>query len=430
MSISRHNVTSVVTAPTAVQVLVWYVNLHVDREQIQSYILEMIPRTLSNVLTKLRTQYPAITMTGPRQSGKTTICRAIFQGLQYVNFERPDVRQRFTEDPSAFLDAYPHGAVFDEFQRVPELTSYLQAIVDDPKFSGCFVLTGSTNMLVRDTVHQSLAGRTAIVELLPLSQSELRGGGFDLPTDELLYYGGYPRIFDRSMEPTRVLSDYIATYVERDIRSLSMLRDLTRFQTFLGLCAGRTGQLLNLESLGNEAGVSQPTAREWLSLLEASYIAFRLPPWHANISKRLVKTPKLYFYDTGVVSFLLGIKNPGQLHNHPLRGALFETLVVSDIVKEFLHRGRRAPVSFFRDAKGNEVDLIISRGTQQIPVEIKSTRTYSSELTTGIQRFRSLVPGGTADDPAFLVFDGAESFQTKGVKVLPRTEAHEVVDTV
>ncbi len=369
-------------------------------------------------------------MTGPRQSGKTTICRAVFDNLQYVNFERPDVRQRFAEDPRAFLNAYPHGAVFDEFQRIPELTSYLQAIVDEPGFSGCFVLAGSTNLLVRDTVHQSLAGRTAIVELLPLSQSELRGGGFELPTDELLYSGGYPRILDRSMEPTRVLSDYIATYEERDIRGLSMVRDLTRFQTFLGLCAGRTGQLLNLERLGNEAGVSQPTAREWLSLLEASYIAFRLPPWHANVSKRLVKTPKLYFYDTGIVSVLLGVQNKDQLHNHPLRGALFETLVVSDIVKEFLHRGRRAPVSFFRDAKGNEVDLIISRGDRQISVEIKSTTTYSSELCAGIHRFRSIAPGVAADDPAFLVFDGADSFLAKDVKVLPRTAVQALVDAV
>ena len=232
------------------------------------------------------------------------------------------------------------------------------------------------------------------------------------------------------MEPTRVLSDYIATYEERDIRGLSMVRDLTRFQTFLGLCAGRTGQLLNLERLGNEAGVSQPTAREWLSLLEASYIAFRLPPWHANVSKRLVKTPKLYFYDTGIVSVLLGVQNKDQLHNHPLRGALFETLVVSDIVKEFLHRGRRAPVSFFRDAKGNEVDLIISRGDRQIPVEIKSTTTYSSELCAGIHRFRSIAPGVAADDPAFLVFDGADSFLAKDVKVLPRTAVQALVDAV
>lgn len=390
----------------------------------------MINRRIAEPLAALRTQYPVITMTGPRQSGKTTICRSVFGDLSYVNFERPDTQQRFAGDPRAFLAEYPHGAVFDEFQRVPDLPSYLQGIVDEPGFSATFVLTGSTNLLVRDTVHQSLAGRTAIVELLPLSQSELRGGGFDLSTDELLYTGGYPRIYDRSMEPTRALSDYIATYVERDVRSLTMVRDLSRFQTFLGLCAGRTGQLLNLEQLGNEAGVSQPTAREWLSLLEASYIAFRLPPWYANVSKRLVKTPKLYFYDVGVVSFLLGINEIGQLHNHPLRGALFETLVVSDIVKEFRHRGRRAPVSFYRDARGNEVDLIISTGSGNIPVEIKSSTTYSSDLIRGIRQFQAVAPPNRDHLPAFLIFDGAESFAAAGVQVLPRADVQRIVESV
>ena len=390
----------------------------------------MIKRCISEPLSALRTQYPVITMTGPRQSGKTTICRAVFDDLPYVNFERPDMQQRFSEDPRAFLAEYPHGAVFDEFQRAPTITSYLQGIVDEPGFSGIFVLTGSTNLLVRDTVHQSLAGRTAVVELLPLSQVELRGGGFDMATDELMYSGGYPRIFDRSMEPTRAMSDYIATYVERDIRRLTMVRDLNRFQTFLGLCAGRTGQLLNLEQLGNEAGISQPTAREWLSLLEASYIAFRLPPWHANVSKRLVKTPKLYFYDVGIASFLLGINEAPQLHNHPLRGALFETLVVADIVKEFLHGGRRAPISFYRDAKGNEVDLIISTGTGNVPVEIKSSATYSSELSRGIKQFRAVAPPDQNQHPAFLIFDGPQSFTAAGVQVLPRADTKRVVEAV
>jgi len=390
----------------------------------------MIPRRLAEPLTGLRRQYAVITMTGPRQSGKTTICRSLFADLPYVNFERPDTRQRFSEDPRTFLADYPHGAVFDEFQRAPDLPSYLQAIVDEPGFAGLFVLTGSTNLLIRDLVQQSLAGRTAVVELLPFSQSELQGGGFDPATDALLYSGGYPRIFDRSIEPSRAISDYIATYVERDIRSLSMIRDLTRFQTFLGLCAGRTGQLLNLEQLGNEAGVSQPTAREWLSLLEASYIAFRLPPWHTNSSKRLVKTPKLYFYDVGIVSFLLGINDDQQLRNHPLRGALFETLIVSDIVKEFFHRGKRAPVSFYRDAKGNEVDLIISTGGGDVAVEIKSTATFSTDLTRGIKRFQTTVVPDQRDHRAFLVYDGTEAFTVADVQVLPRRQADQVVQAI
>jgi predicted AAA+ superfamily ATPase len=387
----------------------------------------MISRTIDETLVELRKRYSVITLTGPRQSGKTTTCRSVFKDLPYINFERPDLRDRFEEDPISYITDLPAGAVFDEFQRVPSVASYVQSIVDEPGFRGTFVLTGSTNLVVRDTVGQSLAGRSAILELLPLSQSELRSGGFDQDTDSLLYSGGYPRIYDRSIEPTRLLSDYVATYVERDLRALTMVRDLTRFQTFLGLCAGRTGSILNLEQLGNEAGVSQPTAREWLSLLEASYIAFRLPPYHANISKRLVKRPKLYFYDVGIASYLLGINDATQLRNHPLRGALFETLIVSEIKKAYLHRGRRAPVSFYRDAKGNEVDVVLSMGSIDLPIEIKSTRTYTAELTKGIDRFRKAVPERTENAPAYVIYDGADSFSLSNVTFLPRNWLDSVV---
>ena len=387
----------------------------------------MIPRTITETLLELRKQYPVITLTGPRQSGKTTICRSVFKELPYINFERPDLRDRFEQDPLSYFAEFRSGAILDEFQRVPSVASYVQSIVDEPEFRGTFVLTGSTNLVVRDTVGQSLAGRSAILKLLPLSQSELRDGGIDPDTDTLLYSGGYPRIYDRSIEPTRLLSDYVATYVERDLRSLAMVRDLTRFQTFLGLCAGRTGSILNLEQLGNEAGVSQPTAREWLSLLEASYIVFRLPPYHANISKRLVKRPKLYFYDVGIASYLLGINDASQLRNHPLRGALFETLVVSEIIKANVHRGRRAPVSFYRDAKGNEVDLILSSGTSDVPIEIKSTGTYAKELTKGIDRFRAVVPERAENAPAYVIYDGVESFSVSNTTILARGELDRVI---
>ena len=387
----------------------------------------MFPRTITETLLKLRKQYPVITLTGPRQSGKTTICRSVFKDLPYINFERPDLRDRYEQDPLSYFADFPTGAILDEFQRIPSAASYVQSIVDEPDFRGTFVLTGSTNLVVRDTVDQSLAGRSAILELLPLSQSELRRGGTDPDTDSLLYSGGYPRIYDRSIEPTRLLSDYVATYVERDLRSLAMVRDLTRFQTFLGLCAGRTGSILNLEQLGNEAGVSQPTAREWISLLEASYIVFRLPPYHANISKRLVKRPKLYFYDVGIASYLLGINDAAQLRNHPLRGALFETLIVSEIIKAHVHRGKRAPVSFYRDAKGNEVDLILSWGTIDVPIEIKSTRTYAAELTKGIDRFRKVVPERAENAPAYVIYDGVESFSVSKVNILPRNKLDTVV---
>ena len=390
----------------------------------------MINRALTETLQEVSRQYPVVTLTGPRQAGKTTLCRSVFPDLPYVNFERPDLRQRFGADPNAFLSGYPEGAVFDEFQRVPEVTSYLQALVDEPSFAGTFILTGSQNLVVRDTVSQSLAGRTAVLELFALADAELQASGIDLHTDDLLYSGGYPRIYDRGIEPTRILADYVATYVERDLRQLSMIRDLAVFQTFLGLCAGRTAQILNLEQLGNEAGVSQPTVREWISLLEASYIAFRLPPYHVNIAKRLIKSPKLYFYDVGLVAYLLGIDHPSQLHNHPLRGALFETFAVSEVVKALRNAGRRRQLHFYRDSHGNEVDLILSAGAGVTPIEIKSTRTLTPALLTGLNRFRKALADRVQVRTPVLVYDGSEAVSLAETDVVPRRQIAAVISGV
>ncbi len=386
-----------------------------------------IQRDISSHLRAAAKDYPVITLTGPRQSGKTTLCRMIFPQLPYANLEDPEVRAYARDDAKAFLGAFPNGAVIDEFQHVPDLASYIQIIVDDPGFKGTFVLTGSQNLAVRNSVSQSLAGRTAIVELLPLSWPEIAPIMTTASTDQLLFQGFYPRIYDQQLDPSRTLSDYVATYVERDLRQLSMIHDLSLFQKFLGLCAGRVGQVLNLESLGNDTGISQTTARQWLSLLEASYIGFRLQPYFANISKRLIKTPKFYFYDVGLAAHLMGISDAGQLRNHPLRGMLFENMVVVETKKYFLNQGIRPQMFFYRDSNGSEVDIILNLAGHCVPIEIKSAATLSPALFKGLDQFMKIMP--SARSPA-LVYDGTQHHQQRGVQVLNFRALHEQLKTL
>lgn len=375
-----------------------------------------IQRDISHQLLIAAKSYPTVTLTGPRQSGKTTLCRMLFPDLPYSNLEAPEIRAMALDDPRGFLRAFPHGGVLDEFQRAPDLASYIQGIVDDPEFKGTFILTGSCNLSVRNVVNQSLAGRTAIIELLPFSRSEIEPGLKDCPTDRLLLNGFYPRIYDQHLDPSEALADYVATYVERDVRQLNMVRDLTLFHKFLGLCAGRIGQILNLESLGNDTGISQTTAREWLSLLEASYIGFRLPPYFANISKRLIKSPKFYFYDVGLAAYLMGIRHIEQIGTHPLRGMLFENMVVVETLKYFLNKSRRPQLFFYRDSNGNEVDLIVPRAGRPVPIEIKSAATLSPSLFKGISRFCKAIP--EAEKP-MLVYDGEQQHIQRETQVLP-----------
>jgi predicted AAA+ superfamily ATPase len=365
-----------------------------------------LPRSIGPLLQGLRRDYPVVTLTGPRQSGKTTLCRMAFPELPYENLEAPDIREFAQLDPRGFLGRHPHGCVIDEFQRCPELTSYIQVLVDDPVFDGTFVLTGSRNLAIRDTVSQSLAGRTALACLLPFSYPELGALHRRMSLDEMLWTGFYPRIHDKRLDPTQALADYVGTYVERDLRQLNMVRDLGLFQKFLGLCAGRVGQLMNMESLGNDTGVSHATAREWISLLEASYIAFRLRPFHANISKRLIKSPKLYFYDVGLAAYLMGITRPEQVAQHPLRGMLFENLVVVEVMKHFLNRGVRPDLMFYRDSNGNEVDLVLGRAQEYVPMEIKSAQTVTGSLLKGLGVFRRTIDSAT--DP-LLIYGGEET---------------------
>lgn len=344
----------------------------------------MIRRTLQTHLERLASQYPVVTLTGPRQSGKTTLARMAFPGHAYVSLETPAVREFATHDPIGFLAQYPDGAIFDEIQRAPEIPSYLQTMVDEDPRPGRFLLTGSQNFALLDSVNQSLAGRTALLELLPLDLEEIRR--FPEPSDDLdtvLWTGGYPRIHEQRLRADEWLAAYTATYLERDVRNLLKVGDLEAFQMFLRLCAGRVGQLLNLSGLASDCGISQPTARRWLSVLEASYIAFRLPPFHANLGKRLVKTPKLYFYDSGLVASLLGIQQPGQLATHPLRGPLFETWVVSEVAKRYRHRAKRPQLFFYQERGRLEIDLLIEQGADLTVIEAKAGQTPSSRYFRG-----------------------------------------------
>lgn len=334
--------------------------------------------------------FPVVTIVGPRQSGKTTLARVCFPGKPYVTLEAPDVQVFAREDPRGFLAQFPDGMVLDEFQRVPELLSYLQGMVDEDPRPGRFILTGSQHFLMMRDVSQSLAGRTAILTLLPLSLEEMHGGWEGLAIQNLIQSGFYPRIHAEGNDAFTTYRNYFATYVERDVRNLLKVHDLQLFETFVRLCAGRVGQLLNLTSLGNDAGVSATTAREWIHLLETSFILYRLPPYHSNLGKRLVKTPKVYFVDVGLAAYLNGIEIPEQLATHPLRGALFENLVVSDLMKYRLNRGRDSRLYFYRDSSGMEVDVLYPVGPDWLPIEIKSGQTVSRNFFSGLNAFEKI----------------------------------------
>ncbi len=385
----------------------------------------VIERDLTPRLRAAARKFPVVTVTGPRQSGKSTLCRAVFPKHSYTSLEAPDVRSFAQEDPKAFLAQFPKGAVLDEVQRCPLLPSYLQGIVDDDPRPGKWILTGSQNLALIASVSQSLAGRTALLHLLPLARSEvLRFDRRPGTLEETVLAGGYPRIFDRKLAPSEWLSSYASTYVERDVRSVANIGDLGTFQRFLGLCAGRTGQLLNLSSLAGDCGISQPTAKAWLSVLEATFIAFRLPSYSGNLRKRLVKMPKLHFYDTGLVSWLLGIRDAGQLRTHPLCGAIFETWVVSEIVKQRENRGESGGVFFYRDQHGVEADLVVERGGKLLLVEAKAGTTASGDFLDPLRRVGAVL--GAAKRPQSFAVYGGEARQSRSEgAILPWSALHE-----
>ncbi len=352
----------------------------------------MIPRDLFQTLTACMAQYPVVTVTGPRQSGKTTLCRVSFPDLPYVNLEAPDEREFARGDARAFLRRYSSGAILDEIQHVPELLSYLQVRVDETDAPGQFLLTGSHQLELDRHIGQSLAGRTALLRLLPLSVHERLAGGDTPDLGSWLFQGGYPRLVAQSLDPVRAYADYFQTYLQRDLRELIQVRDLRQFETFVRLAAGRTGQLLNLHSLAADVGINDHTAKSWLSMLQASFIVFLLPPWFANIGKRLTKSPKLYFCDTGLAAFLIGLRAAGQLATHPLRGVLFETLIVTEALKTRLNAGLPPDLYFYRDSSGREVDLLLDRGDRLDAVEIKSGETIAGDFFRNLDWLASLLP--------------------------------------
>lgn len=376
----------------------------------------MIEREIVPCLTRLFGQYPFVTVTGPRQSGKTTLCRETFPELAYVNLEAPDQREFAEADPRGFLARLDEGAILDEIQRVPELLSYLQVLADEKGRSGLFILTGSEHFRLSEAIGQSLAGRTALLHLLPFTLGERERSGASGALDDILYSGFYPRIHDQGIEPRQALSDYFQTYVERDVRRLGEIRNVLNFQRFVRLCAGRVGQLINLQSLGADAGVSHTTVRNWLDLLDRSYILFRLPPLHANVRKRLVKTPKLYFYDVGLAAHLIGIEGPEQIATHPLRGPLFENMVVVEILKQRFNLGRTSNLSFFRDSRGLECDLLFETAGGTGAIEIKSGTTVTADFFTALNAVAKVIPDITMKA---VVYGGAARQSRSTAEIVP-----------
>ena len=387
----------------------------------------MIIRDIESTISNLLKGFPIVTITGPRQSGKTTVAQVVFSNKPYISLEDPDARRMALDDPRAFLNQLPDGGVLDEVQRAPELLSYLQTRVDADGRMGLFLLTGSQQFGLMSGITQSLAGRTAFIELLPFSINELNQAGLvSKNLDEMLFTGGYPPLYDRKLSPPTWLSAYVTAYVERDVHQILKVQDLESFQRFVRLCAGRSGQIVNLSSLANECGITHNTARAWISVLEASYILFQLRPHYVNFSKRLIKSPKLYFYDTGLVCWLLGIREASQLATHPLRGSIFETLIIAELVKTRLNKGERATFHFWRDSNGNEVDVIADVGTKLMPIEIKSGQTLNRDFFTGLERWMDLA-GSQAVSPA-LVYGGIDKHIRKGINIFGWNAVSQVLE--
>lgn len=375
----------------------------------------MIHRTISQKLVQLFQKFPILAVLGPRQSGKTTLVKEIFPDHPYVNLEDLSKRAHAMEDPKDFLDAYKDGLIIDEVQYVPSLFSYIQLYSDQKDKPGLYVLTGSQQFFLNEKITQSLAGRVVIANLLPLSYGEIKSAGLgDSDPYTFIFKGFYPRIYRYDISPNDFYPSYIQTYVERDVRQIQNVSDLVLFQKFLKLCAGRIGQLLNLSSLANDCGISHVTAKHWISLLEMSFIVYLLKPHHKNFNKRLVKSPKLYFYDTGIASNLLDIMSASQLETHYAKGSLFENFAISEFLKVKYNQGRASNLYFWRDKVGHEIDLILDAGEKLIPVEIKSSKTINSDFFINLKYWESL----SRQDKAYLVYGGNENERRKNVNIL------------
>lgn len=383
----------------------------------------MIKREAEKAIITLAAQFKAVAVIGPRQSGKTTLVRYIFKDKAYVNFENPDTRLYAIEDPRGFLSNYPNGAVFDEVQRVPEIFSYLQQILDESSTNGLFIITGSNNFLIQENISQSLAGRVGYLKLLPLTLNEIRDSKSTV--NQYIFKGAYPSLFNNTTDITLWYSNYIRTYIERDVRLIKNITNLVTFERFLRLCAGRIGQLLNMNNLAVETGVDNKTISAWISVLETSFVLFRLRPYHKNFNKRIVKMPKLYFYDTGLASRLLGIQNSAQIDIHPFKGALFENLVIVDMLKSRFNKAKTTNLYFWRDNVGNEIDVLIDKGLTSIPVEIKSGQTVTKDYFKGVKYWNKL----TKEEGGFVVYGGStKQKRSNGIIVIPFNEACHIED--
>lgn len=384
----------------------------------------MIPRTMMPILRESAKQYPVISVTGPRQSGKTTLCRAAFPEYSYISLERPDNYEMVRNDPLGFLNRYvPDGVILDEAQRMPELFSYIQSVVDENRLLGKVVLTGSQNFLLSNSISQSLAGRTKTLKLLPFSVEELSNNEMykKKTLDEILFDGLYPPIYDRPVNALDWHNNYIMTYLERDVRNIKQITDLHNFQKFLGLCAGRVGQLLNIASLATEVGVSSPTVKSWLGVLEASYLIILLQPHHNNLNKRIVKQPKLYFLDTGLACALARIDSPKTLERHYLRGSLFENLAVTEYLKFRFNKGISSNLYFWRDNHGTEIDMIIDNGKLSA-IEIKSGETFNSEMMKGIRAWHKMTNDAVGN--CALLYGGKEKRFSSETEIIRLEDLH------
>jgi predicted AAA+ superfamily ATPase len=376
---------------------------------------KIIPREIIAELVASAKEYPVVTLFGPRQSGKTTLVQDVFHGKPYRSLEDPDVRRMAEIDPRGFLGELGDGAILDEIQRCPQLLSYIQGIVDSKGTAGRFVLTGSHQPDLHQAVSQTLTGRTAVLTLLPFSINELKHYRKRWKPFDLVVQGTFPRVHDQGLKVDRFYNSYVQTYVERDVRAIINLKELRRFETFLSLIAGRVGQIVNYVSLSNDVGVSSTTIKNWISVLKASYIVFELQPYAENVSKRVVKSPKLYFTDTGLICHLLGIHTPEQAERDPLRGGLYENLIILEIYKKRLNLGLRPELFFYRDTHGNEVDLLIRSGRNLMPIEIKSSVTFNEEYLKGIANLRKTV--GPRLLPGYVLYNGEKQYRVNEITV-------------
>jgi predicted AAA+ superfamily ATPase len=376
----------------------------------------MFKRFIEKELKKQAEDYPVVSVVGPRQSGKTTLVRHTFPDKPYINLEALDIQELAQTDPRGFLQSYPEGAILDEIQRVPQLLSYIQVIVDEQDKKGMFILTGSHQLELQQAISQSLAGRTTLLTLLPMSLQELHLSGIDLSLDEAIFQGGYPRIFKDGLNPTKAHRNYFQTYIERDLRQLVQVKDLSQFQKFMRVFVGRIGQLVNAEGIANDVGVSSHTIKEWISILEASFVIIRLQPYFENFGKRAVKSPKIYFTDLGLATYLLGIESLTQLARDPLRGNLVENLVVLELFKYRYNLGMDPQLYFFRDAHGHEVDLIFQSGRELIPIEIKAAQTFHSDFFNNLKFFETLA--GERFKKGFLIYAGSQEQRVERFEIL------------